>query len=306
MTAYLNRIYEWYWWRVLQRPLEWIEGTFGLEPQEGWYNFAWKAGFSLAILFVLMEIWLRIRQAVYQRNLRKSMRGHEVKGEPKEEDQPFTEELDAAQHPVKVITRLKKDKNYGRLGEIHAALNQPAEAAKWFLKARQTRRAAEELAKAGRTAKAAGLLWKCGDYGTSGRFYLAVGKPATAAKAFELADMPAEAARAHAEAGHMDKALDCFTAHFRQTPLDSTPDERMADLCYQLLADPAYAGRFEPARRKELLAVIGSQFLRAGRAALAAQALADAGEYNLAADIYARLGNRAMAQKCASLAVRGK
>lgn len=304
MIRWFLSLAEWFWNDLLGAGVLWLEGALGIEPLGANASAALRAAMIVAPLLVLLEIKARIQNYLHERSIRRSMKGHEVQEAGTQPDNPFADQLDAARSPERVIAQLKKEKRYGRLGDALAALNRPAEAAKWYMRDGQTLRAAEEMAKAGKTAKAAGLLWRGGEYATAARFYLELGRLAWAAEGFERAGMTAEAASAHAEAGRMDRALDAFAEYFDNTGAPLDEQEKMADRCYQMLLDPAYAPRMDPEMRRVLLARVGRRFLAAGRTALAAQVLRDAGEYQRAAEIFARLGNDVEARRCMAAAAR--
>lgn len=304
MIKWFVSLAEWFWKDLLGAGVLWLEGTLGIAPLGATASAALRAAMIVVPLLVLLEIKARIQNYFHERRIRRSMKGHEVQETGTQPDNPFADQLDAARSPDRVIAQLKKEKRYGRLGDTLAALNRPAEAAKWYLKDGKTLRAAEEMAKAGNTAKAARLLWKGGEYGTAARFYADLGKLAKAAEGFDRAGMTAEAASAHAESGRLDRALDTFTEYFDNTGAPLADQEKMADRCYQMLLDPAYAPKMDPEARRVLLARVGRRFLASGRAALAAQVLRDAGEYQRAAEIFARLGNDTEARRCMAAAAR--
>lgn len=302
MIKWFFSLAEWFWKDLLGAGVVSLEGILGIEPMGATVSTVLRAAMILVPLLVLLEIKARIQNYFHERRIRRSMKGHEVQEAGTQPDNPFADQLDAARSPERVIAQLKKEKRYGRLGDALASLNRPAEAARWYLKDGQTLRAAEETAKAGNTAKAARLLWKGGEYGTAARFYADLGKLAKAAEGFERAGMTAEAASAHAEAGRLDRALDAFADYFDTTGAPLAEQEKMADRCYQMLLDPAYAPKIDPGARRVLLARVGRRFLASGRAALAAQVLRDAGEYQRAAEIFSRLGNEAEARRCMAAA----
>lgn len=290
---YLLDWINWYWNGLLGWMLNLAEGWLGLSPQEGWAAVAWKTGFTVVCLLPLYEIYLRFTNFLHNRRLRRTMKGHEVHDPLKDKDQRFTEELDALKHPKATLEQLRKEKRYGRMGEILSAMNEPAEAARWFAKDRQYERAAQELAKSGHTWRAARLLWRCGEYATAARFYLEIGKTRWAAQGFERAGMVGDAAQAWAKAGNMDKALSAYAAYFRDTTDSPAGQEQTANQCYQLLHDPSLAEKGGPEMRAALLAAVGERFLLAGRTALAVELMVEAGRNDRAAEIYARMRNNA-------------
>jgi hypothetical protein len=290
---YLLDWMNWYWVGLLGWLLNRAEDLLGLSRQEGWAATAWKTGFTLACLLPLYEVWLRITNFVHNRRIRKSMKGHAVYDPQSDKDHRFTEELDALKHPKATLEQLRKEKRYGRMGEIMSVMNEPAEAARWFVKNKQYDRAAQELAKSGHTWRAARLLWRCGDYGTAARFYMEIGKMRWAAQGFERAGMVGESALAWAKADKMDKALSAYAGYFSDTRDAPEKQEQTANQCYQLLHDPALSQKGSPEMRAALLAALGERFLAAGRNALAAQVMAEAGRKDRATQIMAQIRGNA-------------
>lgn len=291
MMHYLLGWINWYWYGLLGWMLGLVEGWLGLAPQEGWAAVAWKTGFTVVCLLPLYELYLRFTNFLHNRRLRRTMEGHEVHDPQADKDNRFTEELDALKHPKATLEQLRREKRYGRMGEILSTMNEPAESARWFVKDRQYDRAAQELAKSGHTWRAARMLWRCGDYGTAARFYLEIGKTRWAAQGFERAGMIGDAAQAWAKTGDMNKALSAYTAYFQDTKDPPAGQEQMANQCYQLLHDPALARKGDPETRAMLLAAVGERFVLAGRNALAMQVMVEAGRNDLAAEIHARMRN---------------
>ncbi len=287
----------WYWDGLLGWLLKLVEGWMDLSPQTGWAAVAWKAGFTALCLLPLYEVYLRFTNFLHRQRIRRTMRGHEVYDPQADKDHRFTEELDALKHPKATLEQLRREKRYGRMGEILSVMNEPAESARWFVKNKQYDRAAQELAKSGHTWRAARLLWRCGDYGTAARFYMEIGKMRQAAQGFERAGMVGEAAQAWAKADKMDKALSAYADYFRDTKDSPERQEETANQCYQLLHDPALSEKGDPELRAALLAAVGERFLFAGRAALAAQLMAEAGRNDHAAAILAQMRNSAAARR---------
>ncbi len=279
----------WYWDGLLGWLLNRVEDLLGISRQEGAAAIVWKTGFTLLCLLPLYEAYLRFTNYLHGRRLRKSMKGHVIYDPLADKDLRFTEELDALKHPKATLEQLRKEKRYGRMGEILSVMNEPAEAAHWFAKNKQYDRAAQELAKSGHTWKAARLLWRCGDYVTAARFYMEIGKMSQAAQGFARAGMVGEAAFAWAKAGKMDKALSAYARYFDESGAPQEAQEQTANQCYQLLHDPSLAEEGDPELRAALLAAVGERFLLAGRNALAAQVMAEAGRKDRAAQIMAQI-----------------
>ena len=294
---YLLGWINWYWYGLLGWLLGLVESVLGLSPQEGLAAVAWKAGFTVLLLLPVYEVYLRLTNFIHNRRIRRSMEGYEVHDPSAGKDNRFTEELDALKHPKATLEQLRKEKRYGRMGEILSNLNEPAEAARWFVKDRQYERAAQELAKSGHTWRAARLLWRCGDYGTAARFYQEIGRMRWAAQGFEKAGMVGEAALAWSKAGNINRALSAFVDYFNSTSDPPGRQEEVADLCYQLLHDPAQSEKGNADLRTALFAAIGERFLAGGRTALAAQMMVAAGRNDRAAEIYARLRNGSGARR---------
>lgn len=286
----------WFWTDLLGVGVRAVEGAFGLAPLGPVGATTLRVALILVPLCVVLEGWARLRNVVHDRRVRRSMAGFEVP--PEEGNDEFGDTLEAAKHPKHTMEELRRQKRYGRMAEVYASLNQPGEAARWYLKDGQPLRAAEELAKAGQTDQAAKLMLKCGEFATAARFFAATGKPARAAAAYEKAQMPGEAAEAWLAAGKPARALDFLDRWMRAAAAGTPEGERAADAAYRLLQNaPGMAGP-EAGRRRALLAEAGRRFHAAGRGALAARVLEEAGAFAEAAELFARLGNEAEARRC--------
>lgn len=286
----------WFWTDLLGAGVRAVEGAFGLDPLGPVSATTLRVALILVPLFVVLEGWARLRNAVHEWRVRRSMAGFEVPTE--EGNDEFGDTLEAAKHPKHTMEELRRQKRYGRMAEVYASLNQPGEAARWYLKDKQPLRAAEELAKAGQTDQAAKLMWKSGEYATAARFFAATGKSARAAAAYEKAQMPGEAAEAWLAAGKPARALD-FLDRWMQAAAAGTPEgERAADTAYRLLQGAPGMSGPEAGRRRALLAEAGRRFRAAGRGALAARVLEEAGAFSEAAELFTRLGNEAEARRC--------
>lgn len=293
----------WFWTDLLGAGVRAVEGAFGLDPLGPVAATTLRVALILVPLCVVLEGWARLRNAAHDWRVRRSMAGSEVP--PEEGNDEFGDTLEAAKHPQHTMEELRRQKRYGRMAEVCASLNQPGEAARWYLKDKQPLRAAEELAKAGQTEKAAKLMLKCGEYATAARFYAATGKPARAAAAYEKAQMSGEAAEAWLAAGKPARALDTLEGWMRAAAPGSPEGERAADAAYRLLQNAPETARLDAGRRRALLAEAGRRFEAAGRAALAARVLEEAGAFAAAAELFARLGNEAEARRCSGRAKGG-
>ncbi len=245
--------------------------------------------FLVIIIFLIRLIHASITKFTIARKMNKDMQGHDVREPYTARDTSFVEELDMAQHPLHTLAQLKKEKRYGRMGELYARLNQPDEAARWFIKDGQYQRAGEELAKAGKTLKAAKMLQRMGDYQTAARFYASIEKHQKAAEALlKGGDLPG-AASAYAQAGLSKKAADLFKQYFQTATEPLKQQEAAADQCYRWLQKNEFTGNLNLDQRNELFILTGKRFLASGRAALAATLFQEGGDTKLASEIYKRL-----------------
>lgn len=268
-------------YRVIEPVLKEAEVT-----ENTWLEPGFKIGVTVVILFVLREIYVRARLAYTRRRLWKSMENHDVREPGTTRDTSFVEEIDAAQYPVHTLGQLKKEKRYGRLGEILAKLNQPEEAARWFLKDKQYARAAGELARAGKTLKAARLLKRVGDYETAVRFYAAAGKhKQAAAMCLKKGDVPG-AAVAYIEGGYYEKGVAKFNEYFADNNDSKEKQIEVADRCYQLLQQYNFANTLQTQQRNAMLNAVAQRFQSAGRTALAARVFQEAGDTRQASAMY--------------------
>lgn len=288
-----RNLFHLYYVDFLGQPYKLLEGFVGKENVHWGTEPAFKITVSLMLLFIVLYLVRVIHSGIITfsigRRMNKDMQGHEVREPHTVRDTTFVEELDMAQHPLHTLAQMKKEKRYGRMAEIYSRLNQPDEAARWFIKDGQYRRAAEELAKAGKTGDAAKLLQRVGDYQTAARFYTNIGKHRKAAAALmKGGDVPG-AANAYAEAGLWVKSAGLFKAYFTANTDPLKAQEAAADLCYRWLQRNEFAGSLDIDERNQLSILTGQRFLAAGRAALAATLFQEGGDTRLASEIYKRL-----------------
>jgi len=251
-----------------------------------WIAPGFKIGVTVIILFLIREVYIRTHLAYTRRRLWKSMEGHDVREPGTARDTSFIEEIDAAQYPVHTLGQLKKEKRYGRMGEVLSKLNQPDESARWFLKDKQYERAAAELARAGKTLKAARLLQRAGNYETAARFYKAAGRyKQAAAMCLKKGDVPGAAA-AYIEGGYYNKGINAFLEYFAAGSNAPEKQVEVADKCYQLLQQHHVAEEMNNRQRNALLNVIAQRFQSAGRTALAARVFQESGDTLHASEMY--------------------
>lgn len=296
----LRNLFHLYYVDFLGVPYKWLEYFLGKDNIHQGTEQVFKILVSVALLFILLYVVrlvnAGVRGVVNMRRMNKGMQGHEVREPHTVRDTTFVEELDMAQHPLHTLTQLKKEKRYGRMAELFSRLNQPDEAARWFLKDGQYKRAAEEMAKAGKTFKAARMLQRTGDYETAARFFAGIGKYKHAAAALMKGGNAPGAASAYAEGGYYGKAVAAFKEYFTTTQDPPKVQEVAADLCYRWLQKNEFTGSLDIDERNELYLLTGRRFLATGRAALAATLFQEGGDTRLASEIYKRL-NQAPARQ---------
>ncbi len=282
-----------YYVEFLDVPYDFFETLLGKENVHWGTEPAFKITITLMLLFILFYL-VRLAHAgvtrfTIARKMNKEMQGHDVREPYTARDTSFVEELDMAQHPLHTLEELKKEKRYGRMGEIYSRLNQPDESARWFMKDGQYQRAAEELAKAGKTLKAAKMLHRLGEYQTAARFYTSIENHKKAAESLiKGGDLPG-AASAYAEAGLSGKAAALFKEYFLTSQEPLKVQEAAADQCYRWLQKNEFTGNLNLEQRNELCILAGKRFLAAGRAALAATLFQEGGDTKTASEIYKRL-----------------
>ncbi len=294
-----------YWNRLLGIPLGWIEHAFKLEEQAAWQKFAWKFGFSVALLLVLYEVYLRIQNARRSRHFRKGA----AEVVPEEDSHPmkdaaFVNRIEAAKAPEQTIAALKKAKKWQQLAEVYAGLNRFKEAAWAWRKAGDLKRAAVELANSGNTAKAARWLEKAGDLPTAARFYSEIGDHKQAARLCrKLNDLPG-LAKTQTLAEDFEDAAETWLQYFATSrdPLDA--QVQAADLCFAFLRNTQAMAEVPKDAAAKLFLAVAARFDAAGRSDLAAQLLRRAGHPAKAAEIYRRLGRAEDAARCVQEASR--
>ncbi|HUW59683.1 MAG TPA: hypothetical protein VMZ06_01655 [Candidatus Bathyarchaeia archaeon] len=274
------RLVNWYWDGLLGKLIDLLDKQFEIKVGEGAPTLAFKIGVSALALFLLTEIYFRIRDAI-QQHLDSKKKFVDVTL-VEDVQSPLIDTIEAAKHPDLVIKPLIKQKKYARVAAIYASLNQHKEAAKFFKKAGDLKNAANNLALGGQTAQAAQLLMKHGDYLTAARFFEEIGDHANAAKAHQLAGQPAKAALANAKAGKPDAAIAVFADYFQNTQDPPPRQLEMADACYAALRGEL-SDKIDDDTKKPLFAEVAKRFMQAGRTDLAAECFQEAGDFYRAA-----------------------
>ena len=287
--ATLQTAVDFYWNGLLGGAIHFVETLFNGEFDHPWVVPAIKSAVTLLFLWYSIKTISRLYFRILERMLEKNIEGHSVREPYTVRDTSFVEELDAAQFPVHTLTALIKEKAWGKLGDIHARLNQPAESAKWYLKDKQYLRAAEQLARAGRTLQAARLLQRCGEYETAAHFWLELGNYGKAAKAYKQAGNLPEAARAWITQGKVQQGIRCFEEILNSRTIGAEEKVKAADLCYHLIQNSGLSSRLPIAQKNELYKALARTFLSAKRPALAASLFQEAGETGVASEIFKRL-----------------
>lgn len=282
----MMRYISWYWDGLMGKLTGLLDTQFHIEVGDGARLLAFKIGVTALILFLLLEVYFRIRDAIQQyRDSKKMFVDVSAIEDP---ENPFVDSIEAVKHPDLVIKPLIKQKKYARVAAIYDSLNQPKEAGKFYRKAGNLKSAADCFAKAGETAKAAKLLMKHGDHATAAAFFEEVGDHKNAAKAYALAGAPAKAALQNASAGNPDAAAEVFSQYFANNEDATEKQLEMADACYAALRTEL-AEKLDDDVKRPLYAEVAKRFMQAGRTALAAECCQLAGDYYRAAHLNLQL-----------------
>jgi len=298
-----------YWDGILSVPMGWISSIFNYEVPPGWQSTALKIVFSLLLLGLIWEVYLRVRKIIRKRRLKDALLSGEILSKDdayKTKDTAFAESLEAVQHLEHTIEPLKKQKQWGRLGEVYASLNRHKEAAKYFRKNKDYRRAAMELAKAGYTVRAARQLQKAGDFVTAAQFFADKGKYLQAGRALEKEGDFAQAASLYVQAKRYPQALQMFLEYFESA--EGSPEQQLkaAEHCHAALQDEAFLAKASEEDARSLVLAVAERFAAAGRDDIAAKLFRDSGEYGRAGEMYLRLGRLEEASACMKQAGRQK
>ncbi len=296
-----------YWDSFLGIPLGWLDAYLNFDVYTGWKVTAWKIFFTIVLLIIVFEVYLRIKAFLRKRKMRLETQeavaaaaGTEIK------EDSFTKQLEGVKNPEQTIATLKKAKKYDKLGEVLAALNRNKEAARAFAKAGDKKRAAMEWAKAGQTLKAARMLERAGDHGTAARFYGEKGKHLKAAKAYrKLGDLPKTGA-AYGEAGKYADAGSAFGDYFRTTGDDGAVQAEAAELCYKLLEKEEARAAIPQDECKVLMLAVAERLESTQQAERAASLFRACGDPARAGQIYLRGGKLELAAQCMKEAGRNK
>lgn len=193
---------------------------------------------------------------------------------------------------------LKKNKQWAKLGEAYAAINQHKRAASYFAKGKAHTRAAESMAKAGKPAQAANSLMKAGDFENAGRFYAEAGKYAQAAKAYSKAGLTARAAASWGQIGKYKRAVALFQEYFAAPRDDARAQLQAAQACFEMLELDKAKQALSDDDRKALLIPIARAFEQAEQFERAGTLYREAGALEAAGEAFVRARKLEAAMAC--------
>lgn len=293
-----------YWiWDLLGIPVNFILGVVGYELGPA-LDTAARVVVAVVIVYLVSSIVGFIRGKFGKGGKRRRLVDPQEVRALLAEDQQFADSLEAAQNLEYTVEHLKENKEWDRLAEAYAAVNQHKEAAKWFKKAGDQKRAAESLAKVGHTLKAAKLLQKEGDFRLAGSFFAAKGKHKRAARAYEEGGLSALAAQSYYEAGAYKQALSNFRDYF-QNPKDHVDRQAAyAERCLQMLESDASKKKVPQAERQKLIPILAQRFEQGKKLELAAKLYAETGNVARAGEVYLLAGKFQEAASCMEKAGR--
>ncbi len=193
---------------------------------------------------------------------------------------------------------LKKNKQWGKLGEAYAAINHHKKAAQYFKKAKEHVKAAEQMAKLDKLPDAARSLLRAGDYENAGRFFLRGEKFAKAAKAYAKAGKPAKAADAWGKAGKYKRSADMFVEYFQAPRDEKAAQIEAAHACFELLEDSAAKQKIPGETRRDLLAPVAQAFEAENNFEQAGGLFRESGQLERAAEAYVKANKLELAVEC--------
>ncbi len=293
----MARFFDIYWNGLLGYPLGWVERFLGMGMNSSAQVNAWKIGITvvlaLIVLFILRsEVYLRIKRA----------RERKQSWDDSLLEQPDTSEAGglatSPQDAAAMIARLKKEKQFSKLGEVYSSLGKHKDAARAHQRAGDLKRASNEWAKAGKPLKAARLLEKADDHASAAKFYAEKGKHLKAARAFKNAGILPSAALEFSQARKHDEAARLFTEYFGSGKDEPEVRAQAAEICHKLLADDKFKAKVDEAQQKALLAGVAGAYEVAEKNDLAAQLFRQVGQPAKAGEIYLRAGMLELAAQC--------
>jgi tetratricopeptide (TPR) repeat protein len=261
------------------------------------------SGLVLWLLFVLVRALVRQFTRPYRRGY--LLEGADI-------DVILSKDPNAAQslHTVSSLKArvgpLKRNREYGPLGEVYASLNQHKQAAKYLKKAGRDRRAAEEWAKAGLPIKAAKLLLKEGDFSGAAHFFAAAERHVDAAKAYEKGGDLAKAAAAYTLAGKYGEAMAAYSEYFAHPKEPMEEQLKAAEACLALLRSEAGRANIPAETRAPLLPPLAACFEHGQRYEQAAALWCMAGDMVRAGEVFVLAGKLEEAADCLRKAGRDK
>lgn len=214
--------------------------------------------------------------------------------------------IQATKNLKATVEPLKKARDYGRLGEVYASVNNYKEAAKWYKKAKQYSKAADAYAKAGQTVRAAKLLTKAGEFEAAGDLYADKGKYIRAAKAYERAGKKPKAAEAYGAAGKVKEAVNQFSEYFESARDSADVQIEAAERCFKLLKESKGVKDADEETLRTLYSAVAQRFEHAKRYADAAALYQLVGDLVRAAEVYVLDGKLEQAAQCYKAAGRQK
>jgi len=288
-------LWNYYWNALLEIPLVWIETYLKLDMSAGWKVIGFKIACSIAILLLIYEIYLRVKEYRRRSSYARDLKEYNNAGKSALSD---AEQQAVHDNPSGLIGRLKKERNHEKLGDAYKSLDRPKDAAKSYQRAGRYQEAADNWAKAGYPLKAAKLLQKLGSHRSAGQFYLDKKRYRKAAKLFLLAKAYPEAGDAFFLAKRYPESASAYEQFFTggQVP----PEQQLAgaEACAQLMLEAAAKEKIPADLRRRVGIYCGKTLCRVQRPEVAAKVLQEVGALVEAGEAYLQAGQLEMAARC--------
>jgi tRNA A-37 threonylcarbamoyl transferase component Bud32 len=286
---------DFYWNGLLNIPLGWIETYLQINMSTGWKPLIFKIACTIGILLFFYELYLRIKDGRRRRRYDKELKEYNkiAGGTLSAEEKQVVKD-----NPSGIIGRLKKERNYEKLGEVYRSLNRHKESAKAFARGGRYQDASEQWIKAGYPLKAADLLRKLGSHKAAGQHYLEKKRYRKAAKMFMLAKSFAQAGDAfYLARRYADSAL-AYEQYFQGN--QDEPEQQLvaAEACAHLLREPVAQSKIPADVLRRITLYCGKSLRRLKRPEVAAALFQQAGELIEAGESYLQAGQLEAAASC--------
>lgn len=284
-----------YWHSLLNIPLGWFQQYLQINMDAPWRQMVFKVACTVAILLFIYEIYLRISDARRRRRYNQDLKEYNnlPGGALSEEEKQVVRD-----NPRGIAGRLKKERDFEKLGLVYQMTERPKDAARAFQKAGRLQEASGEWAKAGYPLKAARLLKKLGRDTAAAAFYLEKKRYRKAAALFLRGKDYARAGDAFFMARRYADSARAYDQYFSDQ--HGAPEQQVAaaQACAQMLQEPAARAKIPKDTFHRVSLYCANSLRRLKHPAVAAKLFEQVDELVEAGESYVQAGQFEVAARC--------